>query len=91
MIVMSFVPTRLLASVNLVSSPSLRLFPLARLHYLHPPTPFTVSLQVATAIVKVALEEDLCTKIDKDDVTSDEYVRNFIARKMYFPSYVPLL
>jgi hypothetical protein len=48
-------------------------------------------LQVATAIVKVALEEDLCTKIDKDDVTSDEYVRNFIARKMYFPSYVPLL
>lgn len=46
---------------------------------------------MATAIVKVALEEDMCTKIDKDDVTSDEYVRNFIARKMYFPSYVPLL
>lgn len=57
----------------------------------HTHNPHTVSLQVATAIVKVALEEGLCTKIDKEDVTSDEYVRNFIARKMYFPSYVPLL
>ena len=50
-----------------------------------------VSLQVATAIVKVALEEDLCRKIDPEDVTDDEWIRNFIARKMYFPSYVPLL
>lgn len=50
-----------------------------------------VSLQVATAIVKVALEEDLCRKIDPEDVTDDEWIRNFISRKMYFPSYVPLL
>lgn len=51
----------------------------------------TVSLQVATAIVKVALEEDLCRKIDPEDAVDDEWIRNFIARKMYFPSYVPLL
>lgn len=53
--------------------------------------PTIVSLQVATAIVKEALAEGLCTKIDPAQVTGDDYIRNFIARKMYFPSYVPLL
>lgn len=46
---------------------------------------------MATAIVKEAMAEGLCTKIDPAKVTDDEYIRNFIARKMYFPSYVPLL
>jgi malic enzyme len=49
-----------------------------------------VSLQVATAIIKEALEEGLCTKIP-EEVASNEAIRAFVARKMYFPSYVPLL
>ena len=50
-----------------------------------------MSLQVACAVIKCALEEDLCTKLHRADVHSDEDVRDFVARKMYFPSYVPLL
>jgi hypothetical protein len=53
--------------------------------------PTTVSLKVAVEIIKVALEEGLCTKIAKENATSDEYITDFVARKMYFPSYVPLL
>jgi hypothetical protein len=50
-----------------------------------------VSLKVAVEIIKVALDEGLCTKISKENATSDDYITDFVARKMYFPSYVPLL
>jgi malic enzyme len=50
-----------------------------------------VSLNVAVAVINTALEEGLTTKIQKDSITSETWVRDFVARKMYFPTYVPLL
>lgn len=50
-----------------------------------------MSLNVAVAVINTALEENLTTKIPKDTVTTTEQVRDFVARKMYFPAYVPLL
>ena len=48
-----------------------------------------VSHQVALAVVEEAIEAGLATKISKRHL--EEGLSNYIDRKMYFPSYHPLL
>ncbi|KAJ1398781.1 hypothetical protein B484DRAFT_406545, partial [Ochromonadaceae sp. CCMP2298] len=51
----------------------------------------SVSLEVAVAMIMVAIEEGMTTKIDVDDMGDVDKVREFVKRKKYYPSYVPLL
>ena len=48
-----------------------------------------VSKNVAVAVIEEALRKGLCTKISKSD--AEEGIENVVARKMYFPHYVPLV
>ena len=49
----------------------------------------TVSHAVAVAVVEEALEAGLATKVTKEQAAAG--LSKFISRKMYFPSYHPLL
>jgi len=52
----------------------------------------SVSLEVAVAVISTALENDMCIKLERDDYMGNtEAIRQYVARKMYYPSYVPLL
>ena len=48
-----------------------------------------VSLKVATAVIKEAYRAGLTTKITNKHI--NEGIEKFVARKMYFPEYVPLI
>jgi malic enzyme len=48
-----------------------------------------VSLKVATAVIKEAYRSGLTTKISQKHM--DYGIEKFVARKMYFPEYVPLI
>lgn len=48
-----------------------------------------VSHAVACAVIEEGIAKDLTTKIPKD-ITRDG-LRNLVARKMYYPQYVPLV
>ena len=47
-----------------------------------------VSHRIAVEVVKEALREGLATKISQEDA---EDLDQFVARKMYYPEYVPLV
>lgn len=47
-----------------------------------------VSHRIAVAVVEEAIREGIATKITAEDAAD---VSNFVARKMYYPEYVPLV
>jgi malate dehydrogenase (oxaloacetate-decarboxylating)(NADP+) len=47
-----------------------------------------VSHKIAVAVVKEAMRDGLATKVSEED-TKD--LEEFVARKMYYPEYVPLV
>lgn len=47
-----------------------------------------VSHQIGVAVVKEALREDLATKVREKDLID---LDSFVAKKMYYPEYVPLV
>ena len=50
-----------------------------------------VSHSVAVAVIQVALDADLTTKITREQVPDDDSLNNLVAKKMYDPQYVPLV
>jgi len=50
-----------------------------------------VSHAVAVAVIEKAIQEDLATKIDNKMLKRDGSLAAYVSRKMYFPSYVPLV
>ena len=52
-----------------------------------------VSLQVAVALVQEAIASNKTTKVPPRIIAapSDEAVTEFVRRKMYYPTYVPLI
>lgn len=50
-----------------------------------------VSHAVAVAVIKQAIKEDHATKIFHKDIVRHGSLENYVSRKMYFPSYVPLV
>lgn len=50
-----------------------------------------VSHRIAVAVIKQAQAEDLATKITPRDLKRDGSLEAYVSRKMYFPSYVPLV
>jgi len=51
----------------------------------------SVSHNVAVEVIKVALDAGLTTKLDREDVPTDEKLYELVARKMYDPTYAPLV
>ena len=47
--------------------------------------------RVAVEVIKVALDGGLTTKLSREDVPNDEALESLVARKMYDPTYVPLV
>ena len=50
-----------------------------------------VSHSVAVAVIQVALDADLTTKITREQVPNDDALNSLVAKKMYDPQYVPLV
>ena len=50
-----------------------------------------VSHAVAVAVIQVALDADLTTKVTREDVPTDDALDRLVASKMYDPKYVPLV
>ena len=50
-----------------------------------------VSHKVACAVIEQAFKEDLATKITAREIKQDGSLGAYVSRKMYFPSYVPLV
>lgn len=48
----------------------------------------SVSHRIAVAVVKEAMREGLATKVSAEDAMD---LDEFVARKMYYPEYVPLV
>ena len=48
-----------------------------------------VTVKVAVAVINEGLKHDLCTKIGKREIK--EGIENLVRRKMYYPSYVPII
>ena len=50
-----------------------------------------VSHKVACAVIEQAMEDGLATKITPREIKQDGSLAAYVSRKMYFPSYVPLV
>jgi len=50
-----------------------------------------VSHHVAVEVIKVALDAGLTTKVDRDELPDDAAISKFVAKKMYDPTYAPLV
>jgi len=48
-------------------------------------------LNVACAVIEIALENGLTTKLSPSQVSSPEALKEIVSRKMYDPVYVPLV
>jgi len=50
-----------------------------------------VSLNVACAVIRIALDNELTTKLHPKEVDSPQDLRDLVQKKMYDPTYVPLV
>lgn len=50
-----------------------------------------VSHAVACSVIEVAMDAGLTTRIKKADVDTKDKLAALVRRKMYYPSYVPLV